>query len=122
LGTIWRADDTVTATLPQQPEVPVVVAGGNVLATVNPDVTITVTGQDPETELVLAMGRESDVRAWLGEAPYLEVTGLQDWDTLAVQQEATTPSEEPSEEPTDQAGEEPTEEPTEQADGEGSEQ
>lgn len=122
LGTIWRADDTATATLPQEPEVPVVVAGGNVLATVNSDVTITVTGQDPDTDLVLAMGRESDVQAWLDDADYLEVTGLQDWDTLAVQQESTEPSEEPSEQAGEDSSEEPSEQASEQGDGEDSEQ
>lgn len=116
LGTIWRANDTVTATLPQDPEVPVVVAGGNVLATVNPEVTITVTAQDPDTDLVLAMGRESDVRAWLGDASYLEVTGLTDWNTLAVEQgtakdpkASEDPSASGSEETTDAATEDSTE-------------
>lgn len=87
-GTIWRADEVVTATLPQDPEAPVVVAGGNVLATVNPNVTVTVTAPDADTPLVLAMGRESDVRAWLGDSPYEEVTGLTDWETLTVEEGA----------------------------------
>ncbi|HLS61752.1 MAG TPA: hypothetical protein VK060_00070 [Ruania sp.] len=105
-GTIWRPSEEVTATLPQDPDVPVVVAGGNVLATVNPNVTVTLTAPDSETPLVLAMGREADVRAWLDGSPYQEITGLTDWETLAVEEGAAA-SEEPSEDAS--ASEEPSE-------------
>ena len=110
-GTIWRADEVVTATVPQDAEAPVLVAGGNVLATVNPNVTVTVTAPESDTPLVLAMGRESDVRAWLGESPYLEVTGLSDWETLAVQSESSSedPSESSSEDPSESSSEDPSE-------------
>lgn len=120
-GTIWRPAEVVTATLPQEPDVPVVVAGGNVLATVNPNVTVTLTAPDADTPLVLAMGREADVRAWLDGSPYEEVTGLTDWETLAVAQ-GPAESEEPSatedasatddESATDDASAEPTEDAT----------
>ena len=117
-GTVWRPSEVVTATLPQEPEVPVVIAGGNVLATVNPEVTVTLTASSGDTPLVLAMGREADVRAWLADAPYLEVTGLTDWETLSVQagpagtEDAT---EDPSADATDGASADASAEPTEDA-------
>lgn len=113
-GTIWRADEQVTATLPQDPEAPVVVAGGNVLATVNPNVTVTVTAPDADTPLVLAMGREADVRAWLGESPYEEVTGLTDWETLAVESstDSTDATEDPSASEDSSGSGEPSEDPS----------
>lgn len=128
-GTIWRADEVVTATLPQDPEVPVVVAGGNVLATVNPNVTVTVTAPDADTPLVLAMGREADVRSWLGNSPYEEVTGLTDWETLAVEQ-GTDPAEDASDDAdatddpsaTDEPSESASAEPTEDATDDGGEE
>lgn len=113
-GTIWRADEQVTATLPQDPDAPVVVAGGNVLATVNPNVTVTVSAPDADTPLVLAMGREADVRAWLGESPYEEVTGLTDWETLAVESstDATDATEDPSASEDSSGSGEPSEDPS----------
>ncbi|MBZ2199515.1 hypothetical protein [Occultella gossypii] len=83
---MWRPDEVVTATLPEDPEVPVVITAPGVLDVVNPNVTVTVTGATAETPLVLAMGRESDIRAWLADSPHLEVTGLTDWETLTVEE------------------------------------
>ena len=131
-GTIWRADEVVTATVPQDPEVPVVVAGGNVLATVNPNVTVTVTAPDADTPLVLAMGREPDVRAWLADSPYEEITGLTDWETLTVEEGAgpaddasddADATEDPSASADASATEDPSgsAEPTDDAAGEGGE-
>ncbi|UFU02107.1 hypothetical protein LQF12_11360 [Ruania suaedae] len=102
-GTVWRPDETVTATLPQEPEAPVVLARTHVLATVNPDVQVRLTGADADTPLVLVMGRTAEVRAWLDGADALEITGLSSWETLRVEESAPAePSESPSEEPADE--------------------
>ncbi|WP_156742121.1 hypothetical protein [Occultella aeris] len=106
-GTVWRPDEVVTATLPDDPEVPVVITAPGVLDVVNPNVTVTVTGATAETPLVLAMGRESDVRAWVADSPHLEVTGLTDWETLTVEQGPAVAD--PSTEATDGAATDGTE-------------
>ncbi|WP_159619484.1 hypothetical protein [Ruania rhizosphaerae] len=123
-GTVWRPDETVTATLPQEPEAPVVLARTHVLATVNPDVTVTVTGPDEDTPLVLVMGRTAEVHAWLDGADAVEITGLTSWETLRVADgdaaseepttdETTSPSTDDaveSESPSPEESESPTEE------------
>jgi hypothetical protein len=104
-GTVWRPDEVVTATLPEDPEVPVVITAPGVLDVVNPNVTVTVTGATAETPLVLAMGRESDVRAWVADSPHLEVTGLTDWETLTVEEgpAVADPGADATDEATDEA-------------------
>ncbi|WP_154795095.1 hypothetical protein [Occultella kanbiaonis] len=104
---MWRPDEVVTATLPDDPEVPVVITAPGVLDVVNPNVTVTVTGATAETPLVLAMGRESDVRAWVADSPHLEVTGLTDWETLTVEEGPAVAD--PSTEATDDAATDGTE-------------
>ncbi|UFU07678.1 hypothetical protein [Ruania halotolerans] len=109
-GTLWRPDEVVTATVPQAPETPVVLAGGHVLATVNSDVTVTVTAADDETPVMLAMGRAADVRAWVDDASALEITGLEDWETLSVEQvSGAESSETPSEDASGEGSETPSE-------------
>lgn len=93
-ATIWRPDDQVTATLPADPEEAVVVSAPGVLNMVDDEVQVRLVGADQETPLVLAMAREPDLRAWLGTAPYLEITGLRSWEELEVSQEAAEPEEE----------------------------
>lgn len=83
-GTVWRPDDRVTLTLPADPDVPLVITAPGVLNAVDNEVEVTLVGATAETPLMLAMADETDVRAWVGDAPHLEITGLADWETLTV--------------------------------------
>ncbi|MBK5249579.1 MAG: hypothetical protein JJE50_09125 [Actinomycetales bacterium] len=113
-GTVWRPDDRVTATLPQEPDVPLVVTAPGVLNVVNDHVRVRVVGASDDTPIVLAMGREADVRAWVGDALHLEVTGLTDWETLAVT-DGTDSSATPTGDATDTATDGATDVPTDTA-------
>lgn len=103
-GTVWRPDDRVTLTLGSQPDVPLVLVGAEVLAAVDDSVDIRLVGAEPDSPVILAIGQERDVRAWVADAPHWEITGLQDWETLTHESVEAAPA---TEEPTDGA-EEPT--------------
>jgi len=100
-GTIWRPDDRVTLTLPATPDVPVVITAPGVLNAVDDEVDVRIVGAGADSPLVLAMGRESDVLAWIADAPYWEITGLADWETLAYTDSRDTASSGQSETATD---------------------
>ncbi|ROS78447.1 hypothetical protein [Cellulomonas sp. PhB143] len=82
-ATVWRPDDTVVAKTTYAGDDTLLVTDPGVLDLVDEDVTIraTTTGDQPVT---LAIGRDVDVRGWVGDDPYVRVTGLSDWDTLAT--------------------------------------
>jgi hypothetical protein len=82
-GTIWRPDDRVTLALPETPDVPVVISAPGVLDAVDNKVAVRLVGATADTPLVLAMARENDARAWVGESAHWEITGLTDWETLS---------------------------------------
>ncbi len=90
-ATFWRPDERVTATLPSTPEEPVVITAPGVLDMVDDTVEVRVIGQSPQTPVLLAMGREADVRAWLDDAPYLEITGLTTWEEFSVERVQAAP-------------------------------
>ncbi|WP_156224472.1 hypothetical protein [Pseudactinotalea suaedae] len=96
-GTIWRPDDRVTLTLPATPDVPVVITAPGVLNAVDNDVDVRVVGAAADSPIVLAMARESDVLAWVADAPYWEITGLADWETLAYTDSRDAATADPSE-------------------------
>ncbi|MDD9208257.1 hypothetical protein PU560_17575 [Georgenia sp. 10Sc9-8] len=81
-ATVWRADEQATAALPERPDAPVIVSDPGVLDTVDPRVTIRATAEGQD--LLLALGRTSDVLAWVGDAPHARITGLSSWEELAV--------------------------------------
>src|SRR5690625_3572163 len=85
-ATFWRPDERVTATLPEGPEAPAVITAPGVLNMVNDTVQVRAVGATPETPVLVAMGREADVRAWLDDAPHAEITGLTTWEQLDVRQ------------------------------------
>lgn len=101
-GTIWRPDDRVTLALAAAPDVPVVITAPGVLDAVDDTVDVRVVAADPSSPVVIAMGRESDVRAWVADAPHWEITGLADWETLAHTEatEGAAPGD-PTDDPTD---------------------
>lgn len=104
-ASVVRSSDTATLRLAERPEMPVVVTEPGVLDAVDPRVTVRATAEDDEP-VVLAVGRTSEVEAWLGDAEHVRVTGLSSWEELTV--EVVTGTAEPTAEPTE-AAEEPTE-------------
>lgn len=102
---VVRSSDTATLTLGERPDVPVIVSGPGVLDAVGPDVTVRATAGDDE-QVVLAIGRTSEVEAWLGDAGHVRVTGLSSWQELTT--EVVTGG--PQAAPTDAPAEEPAEE------------
>ena len=78
--TIWAPAETVTAGLAEgSRSAPVTVIEAGALGTADGPVEVTVEAEDP---FVLAVGRSSDVEAWVGDAAHLSVTGVNE-DTLS---------------------------------------
>jgi hypothetical protein len=96
-ATAWRADDPLVATAAPGGDSRTLVTDPGVLELAGDPVTVTVRAEG--SPVVLAVGRDTDVTGWVGTDPYVRVTGLSDWHTLAttaVEPPATEPSE-PSE-------------------------
>lgn len=86
-ATLWRSSETVTAAVVERPDEPLVITDAGMLDVVADDVTIRV--RDPEGgPVVLAVGREADVLAWVGESPHTRITGLASWTDLATRAES----------------------------------
>ncbi len=78
--TVWAPAETVTASVAQDAQAaPVTVIEPGARGSADGAVEVTVTADGPFT---LAVGRTSDVEAWVGEAAHLEVTGVSE-DTLS---------------------------------------
>ena len=93
-ATVWRPDDVVVATTPASGHL--VVTDPGVLELGDGPVTIraTTTGGDP---VVLAIGRDTDVAAWVGTDAHVQVTGLASWSELEVTDvKDTTPAPSPA--------------------------
>ena len=105
---VVRSSDTATLALGERPDVPVVVTGPGVLDAVDPEVTIRATAGDDE-QVVLAIGRSSEVDAWLDGADHMRVTGLSSWEELTTEV-VTGGTSAPTDAPTD-GTEQPAEEP-----------
>lgn len=88
-ATVWRADDPLVATAEPGGDTRTLVTDPGVLELAGDPVTVTVRAEG--APVVLAVGRDSDVTAWVGSDPYARVTGLSDWHTLA-----TTAGEDPA--------------------------
>lgn len=82
-ATAWRDSETVTAALPAEPEAPLVVTAPGVLDLLNEEVSIRASAADG-APVVLAVGRQDDVTAWVGDAAHVAVTGLSSWSELAA--------------------------------------
>lgn len=82
-ATIWRDTDTVVATATPTGDGTFVVTDPGVLGLVGGDVTVSATVPEGQ-KVTLAVGRDVDVAGWVGNDPYTRVTGLSDWDSLAV--------------------------------------
>lgn len=83
LRTIWLPDDNYAATAKIPPNTPVVVTAPGVLEMRPGPVQVRATGSSEQT-VVIARGREADVRAWVGRGEAATITGLSDENTLKV--------------------------------------
>ncbi|MDQ0371706.1 hypothetical protein [Cellulomonas humilata] len=109
-ATVWRADDVLVATTS---------GGAHTLVT---DPGVLELGGDPVTvkvsvpdggNVVLAVGRDTDVAGWVGTDAHGQVTGLSAWHTLAVDDVAApAPTAEPTDAATAAAPAEPVPTPT----------
>ena len=82
-GTTFKDKDRVTASPASAPSTPVVIVPPGVLPLVNDDVEVTAEGADG-APVFLALAPLPDVEAWVDGAAATEITGLKDWETLAV--------------------------------------
>ena len=96
-ATVWRADDVLVATTSGGPHTLVTEPG--VLELGGDPVTVKVTVPD-DGNVVLAVGRDTDVAGWVGTDAHGTVTGLSDWHALAVD-DVAAPAPTPA--PTDEA-------------------
>lgn len=79
-ATLWRPADTLVASAQAADGTTLLVTDPGVLDMAAGHVTIQATGE-AET-VVVAIGRTTDVQAWVGTDPFTRVTGLADWDAL----------------------------------------
>lgn len=85
-ATAWRADDPLVASAIA--DTPTLVTEPGVLEVAGEPVTVTVRADG--SPVVLVVGRDTDVAAWIGTDPHQLVTGLSDWHDLALS-DGTTP-------------------------------
>ncbi len=83
LGTVFKASDRVTATLPAAPQAPVVVIDPGVVPLVDDAADISVTAGDGEP-IFAALASPADIEAWVQGGAVQHITGLKDWSTLAI--------------------------------------
>lgn len=83
LGTVFKASDRVTATLPGAPQAPVVVVDPGVLPLVDDAADISVTAAEGEP-IFAALASPADIEAWVQDGAVQHITGLKDWSTLAL--------------------------------------
>lgn len=88
--TIWRPSTDINAAANVSGNEYVITDPG-VLNMVDDTVTLTVADADPATaEVCVALGSSKDAAGWVEGFPYTRVTGMSDWNTLTVQNEAAT--------------------------------
>ncbi len=101
-ATVWRQSDTVVASTSAGEGETMLVTDPGVLDMVGDSVTIKATAPGDQP-VVLAVGRDVDVDGWVGDDPYVRVTGMSNMSTLSADLVAA-----PTEEPAEDATEEPT--------------
>lgn len=75
LRTVWLPEDQVRATFTSDERAPLLVTAPGVLETHPGPVTVEATAPDG-APVLLAIGREGEVEAWVGEAAHTTVTGF----------------------------------------------
>ncbi len=105
-ATAWRADDVLvaTSTLTADGSHLAVTAPG-VLELADDSVEVTITGAD-DADVVLAVGRDTDVEGWVGADAHVRITGLSGWHELRTDQVAAPV---PTGDPSGAASADPTE-------------
>ncbi len=98
-ATVWRGDDTLTATATAADGTTLLRTTPGLLEMGDPPVTVRAEAADG-TKVVLAVGRDTDVTGWLGTDAHTVVTGLRDWHTFTTDDVAAT---EPTPAPTETA-------------------
>lgn len=101
LMTIWAPGSSVSASA-SAPEAAFIETDPGVIDLVSPEVTITAQG-DADADITLAFGHSDDVAAWSEGLNVATVTGLKDWEKLAVatvSDGSTTPPAAPTEDAT----------------------
>ncbi|EPD30740.1 hypothetical protein HMPREF9238_00494 [Gleimia europaea ACS-120-V-Col10b] len=79
-ATVLRPDPTVTAQA-ERPDTPYETTVAGLLGLV--DTKVTVHAEAPGQPIVLALGRDADAHAWIGELPNTQLTGLSSWKAIA---------------------------------------
>ncbi len=104
-ATLWRPDDVVTASLAPSGAVTMLVAEPGVLGLVADEVTVTAARADGGP-VAIVVGRDADVRGWVGSDAHVQVTGLASWTELASTAVSgeTTPVAEPGDETAEPEG------------------
>jgi len=94
-ATIWSPDPTVTAST-ESSDAAFLWTDPGVLDLVNTKVTVSAKAADPEADVTIAIGYSDDVEAWASGLSAGQVTGLSDWETLAVTDVAAEVDDQPS--------------------------
>lgn len=96
-ATLWRPDGVVTASLVPAAETTMLVTEPGVLGLVSDEVSITAARADGGP-VAIVVGREADVRGWVGADAHVAVSGLTSWTQLASSPVVgeTTPVPEPT--------------------------
>lgn len=87
-STVARPSPEVKANL-DSPDVPYIMTHEGVLDLFESDATITATADD-DSPVVIAVGRSTDISAWLDGAAYAEIVGLSSWTELKTNEESAT--------------------------------
>lgn len=87
-STVARPSPEVKASL-ESPDVPYVMTHEGVLDLFESDATITATAAN-DSPVVIAVGRSTDISAWLDGAAYAEIVGLSSWTELKTNEESAT--------------------------------
>jgi hypothetical protein len=105
-ATAWRADDPLIATAEPGGGTRTLVTDPGVLELAGDPVTVSVRADG--SPVVLAVGRDTDVDAWIGSDPYERVTGMSDWHTLATTTGEPSGGAEPAADPAAEAAATPS--------------
>lgn len=100
-ATVWRSSDHVTAVMPESPTTPVVLTMPGVMSAVDDHVTVTATASSDDLPIVLTFARAGDTLAWVDDASHTRITGLSEWDLLAVEEVAGESDSVPAPTPSD---------------------
>ncbi|MCL2467551.1 MAG: hypothetical protein FWF21_09820 [Micrococcales bacterium] len=94
-ATLLRPSDVLRSSVTTNS--PYVVTDPGVVEMGGQPTTITVTSSKKDANLVVAVGRDSDVVAWVGDDPHQTITGTAGWSTLRISEPAAKAPSPPAE-------------------------